>query len=402
MQIKEVVIENFKSFKYLELNSKNAFEKANMIFGYNNSGKSSLIKFIHLVFMKKYGGHSVQFSDDNGTIKTEMRIEEGAMNFWEGLIINSPFIYRNNDDSKAIKFNIKFAEEKESLPEIKFLTKLYNAVNVFEINGIITYEKYSVSNISLNKVTLNDTIIYSRKDKTQTYFSSIPELKGDSKIFEDLLSTFNDSVSFIDSDRYFVEEKEDATKTNLNPKNFKNWLFQLYLNPEQYDKFIELTSSFEDFKPSSDKEIFKANLANYPLNKIDLGFVKRNGLIDILLKNNGRYPISSYGTGIQQIFYILAKIFNSSGKILIIEELELNLSPEYQIELLTFLYSLIDAKKINQLLFTSHSNYMVDHFNVTGFFVVSIDNEGTTNVEKLSHGQARSYFDNQLPQKRKS
>lgn len=77
----------------------------------------------------------------------------------------------------------------------------------------------------------------------------------------------------------------------------------------------------------------------------------------MLTNSFNRLPLDSFGTGIQQIIYILAKIFEAKPKIVLIEEIELNLSPKYQCELIQhFLLKFIQKGKIlDQLFFTTHS-----------------------------------------------
>lgn len=397
MKIKEISLSNFKSFKALRISSDHAFGDLNLIYGYNNSGKSNLLKFLHILFKRKYGGKVVTITENDGSTRTISSFTEGATNFWEGQLTNSQFLFNNNDTSVPIEFTVKFEEKKSVLPSNENLNKIYKPNNEFIITGKFVNHSHNVSNVILISSTLNGIEIFTRKGNDSVYFPAIKTLTGDSILFEELLKSFNDSVVIIDSDRYFSSESDNPDNRELNPKNFKNWLFQLYLDPVTYEKYNDLILSLEDFKPkaSSSKPLLDSNFKNYPLNNIDLGFTKTKDDLSIMLNKIGRYPIESYGTGVQQIMYILAKFIYSNPKILLIEELELNLSPEYQTELLNYLKHLCDlsSNNLEQILFTSHSAYMVKNTKVDKFYAVTINDHGESNARLLPRTAAETYFD---------
>jgi len=103
----------------------------------------------------------------------------------------------------------------------------------------------------------------------------------------------------------------------------------------------------------------------------------------MLTNPNGRFPLKNYGTGIQQILYILSKIFNTSSKIILIEELELNLSPEYQELIINNLKGLIERESINQVYFTSHSDYL--YRNDFKIFEIMINQQGETDIKSTNY-----------------
>ena len=393
MKIKEINIKKFKSFKELNFNPDHSFGVVNMIYGYNNSGKSNLMKFLYLIFKKKYGGKIITLTEDDGTERKVSRFEDDTQNFWEGQLVDSPFLFTNNDITKKVWFSVKIEEGRVSLPEISELSKLYNDDNIFIIEGEFEYKDYGVSNVNLLKCSLNGIEIFGN----EMYFGNTGPLKGNSVVFNQLLSTFNNSVLLIDSDRYFGHESDKPKKRELTPKNFKNWLYQLYLDPASYKQYMNLLSSLESFKPkaSGSKPLFTNNLNNYPLNNIDLGFSKNKDVLTIMLNKNGRYPIENYGTGIQQLMYILAKFINTNPKVVLIEELELNLSPEYQKEILNYLKSLTDNSLYNleQIIFTSHSSYMAKNDKVDRFYAVAIDDNGYSKTALIPRTYAQTYFD---------
>jgi AAA15 family ATPase/GTPase len=132
---------------------------------------------------------------------------------------------------------------------------------------------------------------------------------------------------------------------------------------------------------------------NSPLTNFNPEFSLMVGeLIEVMFKiGKERYPLSSFGTGIQQLLFILASLFNSKAKIVLIEELELNLSPRYQSELFKILGALITDGKIDQVFFTTHSSYF-DHRTDFGIYEVGVDNTGSTKVKKASKQRKNIFF----------
>jgi len=180
--------------------------------------------------------------------------------------------------------------------------------------------------------------------------------------FNNLLSIFNDLICFLDNSRYFGTERITHEPTELNSSSFKNWLYNLYLDPKEYKVFADLVDFIEKNKISaktSDEALFKGVEGNSPFTDFNPEFSKSGkGEIEVMLKSGkGRFPLTSFGTGIQQLLYILSRLFMSNSKVVLIEELEMNFSPKYQQELLGILRALIEKGKIDQVFFTTHSKY---------------------------------------------
>ena len=368
MIIREFYIENYKSFKKLVFDPKDACREATMIFGYNNSGKSNLLKFLHLIFMKKYGGATYKIEED-GTDKIVSRFKEGVENFWTGQIVDSPYLFTDHNTSTDIKFKVKFEENIKAFQDIGSYQELLNEKdNKFEITGRIVYQDFDVSNIYLDEAMLNGKIILKRDIQgNEKWFPDIKKFEDNKEGFEKILSVFNNSVLLIDKDRYFVNlpiESNKEKNQELTPSNFKKWLFDLSLDPQKYSQFEELIGFLNEFEISTNDEKGKPipflvlNNKYFPIDTSEIGFAKFGDKINfMLIHNKTRLPIESFGSGIQQLLYILSKIFFTNAKVLLIEEIELNHSPRYQESLLKFLNKLIDSGKINQLFFTSHSFY---------------------------------------------
>ena len=215
---------------------------------------------------------------------------------------------------------------------------------------------------------------------------AVPELTRDVAI--SFLRLFNDCATLLDSDRYFTKEIEGKLLSIDSPKNFKKWLFSLYL----YDfiNFEKFLNQLESFVSNSSVVALKDNLTNHPLNTKRVGFTKFESELEIMLENSSgsRLPLSNYGTGIQQLLYILAKLFISKSKIILIEELELNLSPEYQKAILEHLKNMIDNSLIDQVLLTTHSYNLYHRSDLTSLYRVDIQN-GETSVKKETNSRRK-------------
>lgn len=386
MKIKSFHVTNFKSL--VNTNVANLGSK-NMFFGLNNSGKSNLLKFLSLVFQDKTFGQTVK------TAESDYRQTLEQSNFWQGEIINSPYLFHANNTEKPIEFQVTLGIDHSELPLFNDLKnegiiKLSrNESNVF-IDGQFEYVNTSTSRISLKQVQIDNKIVY----ETNDYFPKNKNLNQSH--FETILQFFNNCILFLDSNRVFNYKSNGANRNNQIEDTFTNEFFDLYL--KQYDSFVTITDSFSAFKVDNRGiDILKHHILNSPLSKPEIGFTKFGETYEIMLKtlNGGRYPLSSFGTGIQQLFFMLSKIFKSNSKIVFIEELELNLSPLYQIELLKFMDSEISKtknKKIHQLFFTSHSKYFCNKTDLVFVYEVTIDEFGHSSVVKANKSRINAYF----------
>ncbi|RYY00520.1 hypothetical protein EON78_00945, partial [bacterium] len=337
MKLESFKINGFKSLLDVSINQ---LSDINMLYGYNNSGKSNILKFIELVFKRK--------------VSENTNSSQGSPNFWEGNIENSSFFFNTSTDTGEIEFEFLFKIEKKeiesTIPEFyKELANIYFVGNnhptvQFKIKGSIQKSSFYTSQIRLSTVKLNNKSFYESQELIgETYLGEITS-EGDSELFENrfpvfqsVLGILNDSVLFLDNDRYFESEKnEQVNFENLSPKNFKKWLYSLYINPETYPVFTELIKFFSDFKvETAQNDDLKNCELNSPFKHNKISFSEsQNGLMVMLESNGKRLPLSNFGTGIQQIFFLLAKIFASNAKIILVEEVELNLSPRYQGEFL--------------------------------------------------------------------
>ena len=117
---------------------------------------------------------------------------------------------------------------------------------------------------------------------------------------------------------------------------------------------------------------------------------RKMGKLQVLLKTNSeRLPINSFGTGVMQILLLLSTIFETNSRIVLIEELELNLSPKVQQELLKLLTNIIGNKKIDQVIFTSHSDILGKAEGLS-VFKVQMTN-GVSGVQHLENAEEEFY-----------
>ncbi len=396
MKIKSFYIKNFKSLYDFPASK---FGNINMIFGLNNSGKSNMLKFLSLVFQSKTYGQQVKVNSEENR-----RQVTNLTNFWEGEVSNLPYIFFNNNIDSPIEFDITLELNNNEIPLIEELKEEKITIpnkdysNIF-INGQFVATNKTTSRIELKEVQMNNKVIFQEGD----YFPGYNNLSQEQFYF--ILKELNDCVLFLDSNRIPTNDSlntkempnnEDINYSNyLKPDLFKDSLFSLYLY--EYENFMSLLSSIGSFKVKDQGiEILKQHLLNSPLEKPEIGFTKFNNKYELMLKNGkgNRYPLINYGSGIQQLIYILINIFSSSSKIILIEELELNLSPLYQLELIKFINDEIDKATINQFFFTTHSKYFYDRTDLITLFEVTINELGHSKIRKANKTRLNNYFKN--------
>ena len=372
MIIKKLAFKNFKSFSSDVKNQNlDKLDILTLIYGENNSGKSNVLKFISVLFKRK-------IELDGGFVVSGQTLAKptDSAPFWKGRISNDAFLFHKNNRSLNIGFEVILAfnlDEIAMLENAKTIIKdlaLTGKSFDLELKGHIKslVDPYD-SEIILESVFLNKKEVYFiTAGAAPRYFNSVTgSLKGDSVTFENLMGLLSESVLFLDHNRFLNSENETNSETNLTPNNFKNWLHNLTLDPLKYSKYLEFL------------QFIKANsisgTSGQVLSQFDPTYSRKDSEIDIFLKSNSeRLPISSFGTGIMQILLVLSMIYETNAKIILIEELELNLSPNSQQELLRILGTLITSKKIDQVIVTSHSDILA---KTTGLSVYEVQLSAT-------------------------
>lgn len=362
MKIKEIKIQNFKSLKNIEIDN---LLDVNMVYGYNNSGKSNLLKFLEMAFWAPEFELEIPI-EVSGTRNIEKQKRKD--NFWRKTILNHPFIFRKESDKYFdISFSITLEIDKDFLNTSlgvnnKIVKEFFkggeSSLDLIYEGGIQRTGNYQAQQ-STKKILFNKKVIFN-VDGTgaEIIFPGSKALNFND--FESFMKLFNDCVLLLDNDRYFINEKEENEEKDLSSKNFKNKMFSLSLAYLKDSEYNELNTFLKSFVISSEDKVFSNNEMSSPFKNFKFEFIREGNEIEILLTNDfGKFPLSSFGTGIQQIIFILTKIFLSQKQIILIEEIELNLSPKYQLEIIDFISKKLIKEKISsQLFYTTHSPLM--------------------------------------------
>jgi AAA15 family ATPase/GTPase len=389
MQISYLKVKNFKSLVNIDARG---FAHVNFIHGYNNSGKSNFLKFLELLFSRKTITSPESYVDENNVSRSRNRIV-AITPFWNGYIYDMPFIFTNNKRENNIIFEVQLELDNVEYPHS---TELIGAGYLYKqrlstpikIKGEISSINQNDSQIILKEVRLKNMVIYSENAGAPRFFEEPTNsvLKNNEVIITEVMDVFNNCVMLIESERYFSKEKLSQDSPEIfSTSNFKNWLYGLSLDADRFEKFTSLIAFLDGFNITSKvSTVLNNNLKNYPFKGTKMNFSKFKEEIEVMLENPiGRFPLKNFGTGVQQLLFILSKIFDTTSKIILIEELELNLSPEYQELIINNLQNFLHEKRINQVFFTSHSDYLFRNDFKT--YEVSIDQNGKSIIKTSSY-----------------
>ncbi len=342
MYIRSFKIENFRSLKVININRLNPIT---LFHGDNDVGKSNIIAALEIIFKSKE--HDETVSSPKGRM-----VSQRILGFWEGSISNfGDNFHLGSLDS--IKFSVTFRFETDDLnaltskfKETATLIRPGDNPNDISIKGKIERAEQENASQSLEEVKLNNHEIYQLSaDGGREYVTSLSALELSTRygIFEELLSILNDAFIVVPAQRYLTTEVDLKGQTCLlEPNSFKNWLHNLEMDRRTNALFEEIKRLFQE----------------PPFNFGEIGFARIGNNLEIMVNRPGlRLPIGRLGTGVQQILMLLAHIVYNRGKIVGIEELEVNLSEKSQNNMLKLLDELIRHRKstIRQVLLTTHS-----------------------------------------------
>lgn len=340
--VKPFGIKNFRSFDengiFLD-----EIKKINIFIGKNNSGKSTILRFL-----KYFAQNSSNLKDFPHSIEEEHR--------------------RNG---KPVSLTLQLTHEELNFPKLgngrqnldKTIPNPFVCNYYFRTNSV-RFDKDAF--LKLDKgILLAMQKDYSRADK-ETLLKVISN---------NITSYVNTNYSKIFKDVIYIPHfrvinSNDSDSNNLfeiDGSNIISKMFEMQ-NPvigeeHQKEQFIKI-------------QHFVRQLLKVDALEIEIPYTKDNIFINM---HDNRLPLESFGTGIHQLVILCSALVINEDKIVCIEEPEIHLHPELQRMFLDFL-----IKETNNVYFIStHSNIFVDFHNDLKINHVSYNGISTT-IEQVN------------------
>lgn len=395
IQLKAFQIKNYRSIKdtkKIEIN-----DKVTVLAGKNESGKTNVLNAILTAYRD-------DFKDDD----IPVNIKDAEPSIKLSFKFNSKYIEN--------KLGIPFDEEKEYTMS---LTRSMSTVDLFE-GSIIDYfsnvfiEEYGVEDkykkcLKKDKIRKLITDLAADEDNTisnlEKYFnfSELGESENKSSITEYIVNTIKsvkiseslnklipkivyfDSFTDILPDELTKEQIQSPTFEE-NERAFMNLLYLLGISKQDFMKKIkgDERNQSKEFKRISNEITTKYNDV-YMQEKVSIGLDKNGNKVFVQIFNEGDkdndIKPSQRSKGFQWFiaFYLLLNsIEKDKDAIILIDEPGLYLHATAQDDVLKFLNNEID----NQVIFTTHSPYLLDINKLNSLKLVVRGNSGTNIVQK--------------------
>lgn len=387
MQIKSFRVTNFRSLKDLVFND---LEEFVILFGDNDTGKSNILAFLEIVFMRKESEEAIEIPVSDRAPEG-LRVQLRETGFWEGDIAG----FRDNffrETREPISFSVEILIDRSKLANDDDLPESFMASlpagqdeDSLRIEGQIVRSQQDRASMRLSNVYLDELRFYDTEKEGIDKF--LPEFEGvdptvREQVFESILSELDGAFLLIPASRYLVSESElpIESEIDLEPGSFKNWLFR-----ESLDKEGEL--NFRAIRERFASEPFNAGY----LSVARIG----NNEIEILVHGDDghKLPIGRKGSGIQQVLMILAYMIRSRACFVGIEELEVNLSPRSIKSVLSMLTSFLesDDSPVQQLILTTHSPRIALHRGPQRK-LVQLNEQGETELLPADDGTVNQFL----------
>lgn len=339
MYISNLKIRNFRAIENLEL----SFNKGlNVLIGENNSGKTTIIDLLRLIFDKSNYPHEI---------------------YWR----ESDFRVNPNDEIKPIEFEIKFQIDDKNekywfndLHVVEF-DENNNMHDYLEIHGKIT-----LINSNTSKKIKRE--FWGGKDfenkipwevwnsLNYTYLSPLRDVNRDLKpTNNNILSKLFLNIADLKDDEEYKEKMATIIRKNFDNEDWKELLFEgkekiiTHLKEMNFiDEFQDIDINFSTFEY---EDIVKKLILQLPLSTDE----KTNKLIYFNLYQNGLgynnliYASTIFGDIIQR-----KEILKQDYNLLLIEEPEAHLHPQLESTFFKYLQKL-DKNNEFQIIVSSHS-----------------------------------------------
>ncbi|MCF5886308.1 MULTISPECIES: AAA family ATPase [Aeromonas] len=329
----EINISRYKIFKDFKVKN---FNKINIFAGFNNCGKTSLLEALYL-------------------------------------------LTQQNDISSF--FNLFKNKNKESSLSPIFLNKIFN--KKYDISGV--YNDTAVS-IILEKFEANNI------DKKDDYISSYRLIsKVEDRSIENVVHTFGHETMQRNNDK--VER--------LCPAVFKSpYMYDLDELIRNYTRSVEtkMKTNNGDYAPAI--KVIVEFLKEIDQTIIDVRFTNDTEIKRFIVESTSSksydFDITTYGEGLQRIFYIALSFAASKNGVLLIDEFETAIHYSLLVKFTEFIQKLADTFNV-QVFLTTHSNECIkafvnnslDNSKIMGYQL--INNNGDVSIKAVS-GKRLNYL----------
>lgn len=312
--IKLIEINGLRGIKKLTVSD---LSKINLIVGDNNSGKTTFLEAIQLLFAES------QLSSVKNVINQRTVLNLHDNSFYTSFIK----MFNVEQDNKLLDFDIYAESNKGQIVfEMKGREKVVSGDDALQISTMSSRQKATYKKSS---AILPETV--------KVFSGSIISQNGKKPIEKEIQFTSLDTT---------VTGPVIKKKVYYIP-SFGHLRFDLLQNivdnPEYKKLAISILKQFDD------------SIVDICYTKADDG----SFLESVITENGVIMPFSVYGDGIKKILYIMNKLFEASDSILLIDEIETGLHKKYYDSLFPVVFAL--AKKLNvQLFIATHSMEAID------------------------------------------
>lgn len=312
--IMSIEINQFRGIKQLTVSD---LSKINLLVGDNNSGKTTFLEAIQLLFSES------QLSSVKKIIK-------------QRTVLNV------NDNSFYASFIKMFnAKQQEGFLDLDIYAESSNGPIEFEIRGC---EK-AISGEEALQISTMSQRQKSYYKKTPTYIPETVKLFAGSIISQNGKKPIEKDIRFTSLDNAIVGA---ITKNEVQYiPSFGHLRYDLLQNIVDNPEYKKLAISI---------------LKQFDNTIVDICYTKADdgSYLETIITDDGvNMPFSVYGDGIKKMLYILNKLFDATDSILLIDEIETGLHKKYYEKLFPVVFEL--AKKLNvQLFIATHSMEAID------------------------------------------
>ena len=362
MQIQKASIRGFRSLWDVSISD---LGHVNILYGDNNCGKSNVLGALQVLFR----------------VEKAEELESPVAGFYRGQLTNfvDNFTIKNGVITPSILINARIGFDDNDLSALPAFAEFLKKSDILSIHRQWLQLEAEIIRVDANtaiktvkKAAINDRVMYdSSKPVLQRFFPGLKKKANQEvkqRAVEELFSYIMNSFDVISTGRFLKDEA--IVETSLTAQEFKDWLRSLIESRgETYGVYRRIQRWFQE-KPFGYGVI-------RPVIEV--------GNTALLIKDDsGRELIlERLGTGTQQILILLSQIASSRAKVIGIEELELNLSPNMQFQTFGMLREMLNGAsdvRIGQLLLTSHSPYLCKREDAE-IYAISYNETSGTQVE---------------------